>query len=81
MEILSATLGLPVSALPRAVQWYRRVFELPGPDLEPVDGVVEFKVGSVWLQLGEETTTRSGAEVVTRFGVESVAKEHDRLVS
>ncbi len=81
VEVLSVTVGLPVSDLPRSVQWYRRVFELPEPDLEPVDGVVEFHVGSVWLQLGEDVTTRFGAEVVTRFGIESVGKEHGRLAS
>lgn len=35
---------LSVSDLPRAAEWCRRVFELPEPDLEPVDGVVDFFV-------------------------------------
>ena len=81
MEIFSATVGLPVSVLSGAVQWYRQVFELPAPDLQAADGVVEFRVGPVWRQLGEETTTRSGAEVVTRVGVDCAGREHHRLAS
>lgn len=38
-------------------------------------------MGSVWLQLAEEATTQSGAEMTTRFGIESVRTEHGRLVS
>lgn len=72
-------MGFPVSDLRRAVEWYQRVFDLGGPDLEPADGVVEFQLGSIWLQLGEEATDRSGAEVVTRFSVADAAAERDRL--
>ncbi|HTF47979.1 MAG TPA: VOC family protein [Pseudonocardia sp.] len=70
-----------MSDLPRAVEWYRQVFELGEPDLEPADGVVEFQLGSVWLQLGEEPTARSGAEVVTRFGVVDARAERDRIAA
>ncbi|MDA3644601.1 VOC family protein [Saccharopolyspora indica] len=80
MDLRSATVGMPVSDLRRAVEWYQRVFALAGPDLEPADGVVEFQLGPIWLQLGEEPTARSGAEVVTRFDVADVAAERDRLV-
>ena len=79
MDVSSATVGLPVSELSRSVEWYQRVLELSEPDLEPVDGVVEFRVGPIWLQLGEETTIRSGAEVVTRFGVADASRERERL--
>ncbi|NLS08484.1 VOC family protein [Nesterenkonia sp. MY13] len=75
------TVGLPVSDIARAVDWYRRVFELTGPDLQPAGGVVEFQMGPLWLQLGEEPTKRSGAEVITRFGVEDAAAEHQRLIN
>jgi hypothetical protein len=44
----------PVSNLSRSVEWYQQVLELSEPDLEPVDGVVEFRVGPIWLQLGKE---------------------------
>lgn len=79
MDVSSVTVGLPVSDLQAAVIWYRRVLELPEPDLEPADGVVEFQVGPVWLQLGQEPTTRSGAEAVMRLGVADAAREQDRL--
>lgn len=61
------------------MHWYRRIFELSQPDLEPADGVVEFRVGPVWLQLGAESSARSGAEIVLRLGVSDAAVEHDRL--
>jgi predicted enzyme related to lactoylglutathione lyase len=41
--------------------------------------VVEFRLGPVWPELGEEPTTRSGAEVVIRFGVADAATERARL--
>jgi catechol 2,3-dioxygenase-like lactoylglutathione lyase family enzyme len=81
MEVLSATVGLPVSDLPASVEWYRRVLELPEPALEPAEGVVEFKLGPIWLQLYQEATARSGAEAVTRLGVRNVSQERERLAA
>jgi hypothetical protein len=34
MEVVSATVGLPVRDLSISVDWYRQVLELPEPDLE-----------------------------------------------
>lgn len=79
MEVSGAAVGLPVSDLAAAVTWYRQVLELAEPDLQPADGVVEFTVGSLWLQLGEELTARSGAQVVVRFGVDDAGRERRRL--
>jgi predicted enzyme related to lactoylglutathione lyase len=79
MDVSGVAVGLPVSDLARSVQWYQRVLELAEPDLEPADGVVEFQVGPVWLQLGKDSTARSGAEVVTRFGVADAGRERERL--
>ncbi len=73
------TVGLPVSDLQAAVAWYRRAFELADPDVEPADGVVEFQLGPVWLQLDEGSCTRSGAETVLRVGVADAAGERSRL--
>lgn len=81
MDVQSVTVGLPVSDLERAVAWYQRVFALSAPDLVPADGVVEFQLGTIWLQLGEEPTRRSGAEVVTRFGISDAAAERERLIA
>jgi catechol 2,3-dioxygenase-like lactoylglutathione lyase family enzyme len=81
MKIQSVTIGIPCRDLGRSVAWYRRIFDLDRPELEPVEGVVEFKLGPIWLQLGRDTVTRSGAEVVVRFGVEDVAAQHARLAT
>jgi lactoylglutathione lyase len=79
MNVFSVAVGLPVSDLDEAVKWYQQVLELSEPDLRPADGVVEFEIGSLWLQLGEEPTARSGAQVVIRFGVEDAGRERRRL--
>lgn len=80
VDVSSVTVGLSVSDLARAISWYQRAFEMEGPDLEPADDVVEFRLGPVWLQLGQELTARSGAEVVVRLGVPDATSEHARLV-
>ncbi|MER5394007.1 hypothetical protein [Saccharopolyspora sp. NPDC002686] len=59
MEIQGVTVGLPVGDLPRAVEWYQRVFALSEPDLEPADGVVEFQLGSLDLAAARRRTDRS----------------------
>jgi predicted enzyme related to lactoylglutathione lyase len=79
MDVSGVAVGLPVSDLQQSVEWYQRVLELSEPDLEPADGVVEFQVGPIWLQLGKDSTVRSGAEVVTRFGVADASRERERL--
>lgn len=81
MDVVSVTVGLPVCNLLEAVEWYRDALQLPDPDLEPVEGVVEFKVGSIWLQLSEGSATRSTAEVVVRFGIDDTSKQRERLQS
>ncbi len=80
MDVQSVTIGLPVNNLEDAELWYRRAFALSGPDIVPADGVVEFQLGTIWLQLGEEPTGRSGAEVVTRFGVSDAAAQRECLI-
>jgi lactoylglutathione lyase len=80
VDVTSVTMGLPVGDLPRAAQWYQRVFELGEPDPHPADGVLEFQVGPVWLQLSAAPAAGSGpAGPVTRFGVPDAAAEHERL--
>jgi len=79
VEIESVTVGLPVGDLEEASGWYGRAFDLAEPDLRPVEGVVEFQLGPIWLQLGVASTERTGAEVVVRVGVADAAAEHARL--
>jgi predicted enzyme related to lactoylglutathione lyase len=79
MNVSGVTVGLHASDLASSIRWYQRVLQLSEPDLEPADGVVEFKVGPVWLQLGEEPAD-GPAPAVTRFGVENAGQEQDRLL-
>ena len=79
VEVVSVTVGLAVSDLGAAVAWYRRVLQLPLPDLEPADGVVEFRIGTVWLQLGQEPTPPGAGRTVLRLGVPDVDEQWARL--
>ncbi len=77
--VQSVTVGLPVTDLERSVEWYRRAFELDDPDLEPAEGIVEFRIGGIWLQLADAESGPAGAAAVVRFGVQDVAVERARL--
>jgi lactoylglutathione lyase len=79
MDVVSVTIGLPVSDVAAAVAWYWQALELTEPELEPADWVVEFRVGGVWLQLGRRETDRTAARTVTRLGVVDVKAEWERL--
>lgn len=79
VEVSSVTVGLPVGDLGRAVRWYQEVFGLGEPDLAPADGVLEFQVGPVWLQLSAAPVAPSAAGTVTRFGVADAGAERSRL--
>ena len=45
----------------------------------PPTGPPSTLANSLWLQLGEEPTVRSGAQVVVRFGVDDAGRERQRL--
>ncbi|MEC5185150.1 putative enzyme related to lactoylglutathione lyase [Cryobacterium sp. MP_3.1] len=79
MKVTSVTVGLPVRDLPAAERWYRRVFEVSTPSVEPAPGVIEFVVGPIDLQLSEEPPKRSGAQVTLRLGVPDASAEYERL--
>jgi predicted enzyme related to lactoylglutathione lyase len=65
LDATEVTVGVPVRDLSKARAWYAQLFGRP-PDLEPVPGVVEFKVGGWWLQLEEGTP---GGAWAFRIGV------------
>lgn len=71
------TVGLAVSDLASARAWYEEVLELDGPDLEPMEGLVEYKVGPIWLQLDAVDVAESST--VLRLGVVDIGAEHARL--
>lgn len=80
VQVTSVTIGLPVSDLDAARRWYEAALQLSAPDLEPVGGVVEYQVGTVWLQLGEEDDARPEGSVL-RVGVPDVHAERARLLA
>jgi len=79
MKVTTATIGLPVRDLTAAETWYRQVFEISAPAVEPAPGVRELEVGPIELQLSEEPSERSGAQVVLRLGVPNASAEYERL--
>lgn len=46
----SITIGLPVSDLEKSAIWYEKLF-MRDEKLTPVEGVIEYQIGSVWIQL------------------------------
>ena len=72
----SITVGLPVSNLEQSASWYEKLL-MSDEKLIPVDGVIEYLIGSVWIQLFEEKTNVS--ENVLRLEVEDLKTEFERL--
>lgn len=79
MNPLSFVLGLSVTDLDRSIAWYRQVFGLGDVDIQPVEGIVEFQYGPIWLQLVHADSTPAGAKAVANFQVADVGAERDRL--
>jgi len=80
MDITSVTVGLPVSDLEASCLWYGAVFERAEPDLEPTDGVAEYEVGGIWIQLLEDPDADENPATV-RFGVDDVVAQHTRIAA
>lgn len=72
----SVTVGLPVSNLEKSASWYEKIL-MSDEKLIPVDGVIEYPIGSVWIQLFEGKTNAS--ENVLRLEVEDLNTEFERL--
>jgi predicted enzyme related to lactoylglutathione lyase len=80
MDITSVTVGLPVTDLEASCLWYGAVFERAEPDLEPADGVAEYEVGGIWIQLLEDPDADENPATV-RFGVDDVVAQHTRIAA
>jgi predicted enzyme related to lactoylglutathione lyase len=80
MDITSVTIGLPVTDVEASCLWYGAVFERSEPDLEPCDGVAEYEVSGIWIQLCEDERPEDNG-VAVRFGVDDVAAQHARIAA
>ncbi|CDR30937.1 Glyoxalase-like domain [Acholeplasma oculi] len=76
LKVNSVTVGLSVSDLNKASLWYGKLFVLE-ESMSPVDGIVEYLVGPIWLQLFEGSITES--DHVLRFETDDIDKEFIRL--
>lgn len=79
MNISAATVGLPVRDLDAAVDWYRVALELGDVDLEPMDGLVEFDLGPLWLQLARDPDNAGREGMSITLSVDDAATERERL--
>ena len=79
MEITSTTIGIPVSNLALSRLWYQAVFELDPPELELVEGILDYPFAGVSLQLSEEPDVTATGDVLLRLGVDDVGEHHRRL--
>lgn len=75
----SVTVGIPVSNLSQARQWYEALLQKEGPDIEPDEGILEYQVGHTWLQLYEGVVTSS--DWIFRIGVSDIHAERSRLLA
>lgn len=80
MDITSVTIALPVTDLEASCLWYGAVFERAEPDLEPANGVAEYEVAGIWIQLFEDPHADDNP-VTVRFGVDDVAAQRARIAA
>ena len=79
MKPTAVTVGIPVTDLPAATAWYRSTFLLGDPDLEPMEGIVEFDLGPFWVQLVSAPDAAGGSGMSVNISVADAASERDRL--
>ncbi|EAD8644304.1 VOC family protein [Listeria monocytogenes] len=72
----SITIGLPVSDLEKSAIWYEKLL-MSDEKLVPVEGVIEYQIGSVWIQLFEEKINAS--KNVLCLEAENLEVEFERL--
>lgn len=76
LKVKSSTVGLPVSNLEKSASWYAKLL-MSDEKLMPVEGVIEYQIGSIWIQLFEEKITVS--KNALRLEVEDLETEFERL--
>ncbi len=80
MEAKAVTVGIPVRDLESAVSWYRAAFDLGEPDQVPMEGLVEFDLGSFWLQLALAPQLAGQEGLSVTISVEDASKEQASFV-
>ena len=79
-KINSVTVGLPVTDLKRATDWYRQLLG-EREEVIPMDGVWEIQVASsFWLQLFELDAEESSSKSVN-FETENIEQSHELVLS
>ena len=81
MRPQAVTVGIPVRDLASATAWYRSALELGDPDLEPVEGLVEFDLGPFWLQLAHSPERAGRGGISVNLSVDDATAEHERLAA
>jgi catechol 2,3-dioxygenase-like lactoylglutathione lyase family enzyme len=81
MKPNAVTVGVPVRDLEAATRWYRSALNLGQPGLEPMEGLVEFDLGPVWLQLAHDPVHAGAEGMSINFSVEDASAEHSRFAS
>lgn len=76
LNVKSITVGLPVSNLEKSASWYEKIL-MSDEKISPVEGIIEYQIGSIWIQLFEEKINVS--ENGLRLEVEDLDKEFERL--
>lgn len=77
IETTSVTVGIPVGDPDEAVSWYGKLLDA-APDIEPVEGILEFEVRpGFWLQIAEGN--RGSGDAVIRLGVRDLDAALARL--
>ena len=75
ININSATVGLPVTNLNQAIDWYRQLLG-SRDEISPTEGIWEISItSSFWLQLFESTATESSAKSVN-FETDNIESIH-----
>jgi catechol 2,3-dioxygenase-like lactoylglutathione lyase family enzyme len=81
MRPKAVTVGVPVRDLDAATAWYRSALGLDEPDLQPVEGVVEFDLGAFWLQLSHAPESAGGAGLSVTLSIDDASAERARLAA
>nr|WP_315528881.1 VOC family protein [Carnobacterium maltaromaticum] len=76
LNVKSITVGLPVSNLEKSASWYEKIL-MSDEKISPVEDIIEYQIGSVWIQLFKEKINVS--ENGLRLEVEDLDKEFERL--